>query len=691
MSTHTPRRPHRWIAALSLLALMASACSEPAGGDVLGGDAATDPDVELAEGDSPSDEVAGAEDDEPDDTADDGAEAPELADQVEAGDLPPLDERLPDQPIVIEPVEEIGTYGGTWNQAMLGFTDSASIQNVVGYEPLVRWSPDWNEDVIEGVAHTWSANDDATEFTFELREGMRWSDGEPYTAEDIQFAVEGILLNEALTPAPPQWIRAPDGSLPELEVVSDHEVTFTYPDAHGLFLRELASDGNAGVLSRYPKHYLSTFHGDYNDDIDTVLEEEGVSEWTELIQQYGTSIEGTAHEARWANTELPTINAWMLTDPLGEGTQVVLERNPYYWKVDTEGNQLPYIDELVYDVVEEQEAIVLRAANGDIDFQERNLQDLGARSTLAENTESGGYQLYETTTTRQVHTNVHFNLNHADEAVREMFNDRDFRIAMSHALDREEINDLVYFGMSEPFQPAPMEDSRFYDEEYATQFTEFDPDLANEILDEARYEMGPDGVRLDPEGRPIDIEIAVTPQWRQEHVDVAELMVGYWQDVGVESHVATMDRPLHTQRRTGAEMDVHLFTGAGGLHDEIQRPRQYLPTATSDFAPLWAAWWRGDDDAGEAPPEDHPARRQFELYDELLRTGDTAEQDALFTEILQIGKEQFYQLGIGSEPNRTGVIVDNFRNVQTEYMFDSATFNQPGPLNPPQFFFDGEG
>jgi ABC-type transport system substrate-binding protein len=256
-----------------------------------------------------------------------GKEAPQLAEMVENGELPPVEERLPENPLVVEPVERMGIYGGTWNRAD---PDPASwaFSSVSGMENLMWWDRRGRE-VIPNVAESFEINEEGTEYTFRLRKGMKWSDGEPFTADDIIFWYEDIVRNEELSPEGlPRILTLAQRGVETVEKVDDYAVRFVFPVPNGLFLQRLASPYGAEITNA-PRHYLERFHKKYNPDVEALVEEEGADDWIALFGSKASD-----------NPELPTLAPWRIVT-LGEGGRSTAERNPYYWKVDPEGSQLP--------------------------------------------------------------------------------------------------------------------------------------------------------------------------------------------------------------------------------------------------------------------------------------------------------------------------------------------------------------
>jgi peptide/nickel transport system substrate-binding protein len=617
-------------------------------------------------------------------------EAPSLAARVQAGELPPLEERLPSNPLVVDVVDSLGQYGGTWRSGLRGGQDNAWLLRIMGYDYLVRWTPDW-DDVIPNLAESFEANEDATEFTFNLREGTRWSDGEPFTADDILFWYEDVLIDEeySLTHPVANWLTA-GGEPVTVEKVDDYTVKFIFAEPNGLFIQRLATPSGADP-TRYAKHYCSQFHPRYNEDnLDELISQNDATDWVNLFELKCGGVPGTPYDALWYNAELPTLYAWDLTIPYGgTTTQVIAERNPYYWKVDPEGRQLPYIDRLAAEIGEEVQVLVLRALNGEIDMQDRHIATLDNKAVFADNMDAGGYGFYDTIPSSMNSVAIALNLTHKDPMKREIYQNKDFRIALSHAINRQEIIDVVFVGQGEPYQLAPRPTSPFYNERLAKQYTEHDPALANEILDGLFPDKNASGYRLGPDGNPIVVDIQVTAV-NTSQVDAMELVRGYWEEVGIQTNVSTMDRSLFYTRKDGNEHDVAIWGGDGGL-DVILEPRWYFPfSGESLFAQAWVTWYNNPSGQGAlTAPEEPPAavQQQMDLYDQIKATGDAEEQAELMNQLLEIAADQFYAIGIGLPSPGYGIVQNNFHNVPSPHP-GAWLYPNPGPTNPQQYWIE---
>jgi peptide/nickel transport system substrate-binding protein len=371
-----------------------------------------------------------------------------------------------------------------------------------------------------------------------------------------------------------------------------------------------------------------------------------------------------------------------------DATQVTAVRNPYYWKVDPEGNQYPYIDNVQF-FVGEVETLVLRALNGDISFQDRHIASLANKAVFFDSQEAGGYHFFETIPSSMNTTVIALNLTHLDPVKREIFQNKEFRIGLSHAIDRQALIDLIYVGQGEPYQLAPRPTSPFYHEQLARQYTEYDVDLANQHLDAAGYtESDADGFRLGPDGNRISFTIDTTAALNSEAADLLEQVIGYWADVGVEAQLNVIDRTLLYERKAANQQDSVIWGGDGGL-DVILEPRWYFPYSNeSNYAEAWQYWYNNPDDPRAEEPS-AAAQRQMELYDEIKATADPDRQAELMNEILDIAAEEFYAIGINLTPPGYGIQKNNFFNVPASFP-GAWLYPNPAPVNTFQFFIEGD-
>ena len=599
-------------------------------------------------------------------------EAPMLAEMVANGELPPVDERLPSNPLVIEPWDEIGHYGGTWRRIAVGPGDVGIYPYRLMYPQLIRYNINGTE-YIPNLAESWEVSDDATTYTFHLREGTKWSDGEPFTSADLMFWYEDRLGDEDLTPSFPTWLSV-GGEPVVMDAPDEFTIRFTFPAPHGLFLTFLAG-ANGASMTWHPKHYLSQFHRNYVDEAEltTMAQEEDFEFWHQLFSNRATPN---------LNTDMPVLFAWHYTKITPE-VPIVMERNPYYWKVDTAGNQLPYIDKVSSDIVEDSEVLNLRAVAGDIDMQNRHIL-MENFSLFKENEERGNYEIVLWTYGNTSDAVMSFNLCHPDPVLREIFNDKRFRFAMSYAMNRDEVVEAVYLGQGEPGQPSPLSTSSFYDESQAKNAIEYNPDLANSLLDEMGLtEMDADGIRLRPDGEPLIIIFSYAPVFGAWN-SIAELMQKYLAAVGVQLNLKEEARPLWSQRVQASEHDMTVWTGASEFNPLID-PRHFLPFAqgSSHHAACYALWYQSGGANGEEPTGD--LRTVIDLYEAIKATADMDEHHRLFQQILDINKENLWTFSMAVSLPSPVIVSKNMGNVPREAI---ATWHlqTPGNTWPEQYY-----
>ncbi len=612
----------------------------------------------------------------PEDTAravvGDGMEAPALAELVAAGELPPLDERLPDNPYVPELIEGPGVYGGTLYTGLRGAADDFYLNISAMYDPLIRWNAQAN-GTIPGLAESVETSEDARVWTITLREGTRWSDGEPFTVDDLLFYTDHVIKHPELADAPPYLRGSGDW---EAERIDDYTIRFTFEEPNAFFaVQMVTADGNDMVT--YPAHYLEGFHQDFNSDADRVAREAGFADWATYF--------GIMNDS-WNNPELPTLNAWVPTQSIGEATtQFVMERNPYYWKVDSEGRQLPYLDRVVYFLFDDPEPMVLRTLGGEVDFMARRINNLDNKAVFVDNQQIGGYDVVELQSGSSNWSALYFNQTTNDPVLRPVFRDIRFRRAMSHAINRQEIIDVVFVGQGEPWQISPQRGSGFFNEQLAKQYTEYDPDLANRLLDEVGLDRrDAEGWRIGPDGERFEF-IVTTRADKVWMNDTMEMIIPMWRAVGVYAINRPVEKSFQRQLRNSNQIEVMIDDGESGWSDVLIRPQMHIPT---DNDSAWGiAWynWKFDLDGDQEEPLPWVAEG-LDLYDRIQRTPDEAEQHRMMHEILQLAADNFPMMGICIPVGEYGIVNNRLRNV-AETWNRGSRFAQPGAMDMSQFYF----
>jgi peptide/nickel transport system substrate-binding protein len=612
------------------------------------------------------------------------SEAPDLAKRVAAGELPPVDQRLPEDPLVHN-YGEVGVYGGEWIMGMDGTDDNPLILKSILYDGLVRWDRKWQQ-VIPNLASSWTVEGEGRKYTFNLRRGVKWSDGKPFTSADIMFWVEHVVGNEEIDRNFPRFTRVADES-PTVTAPDAYTIVFEWPIPHGTFLQELAAPQGLEVTG-YQAEYSKKFHAAFNPDIETLVKEGGFENWLDLWEAKA-EFSNSGINPRNQNPELPSLMAWVFTGRLGEGEQVTAVRNPYYWKVDTAGNQLPYIDRVTFRSVSDRETLRLQGAAGSWTFQDRRLGGLQYAELYAGSAKDGNYRLFRTLSGNNNDRVIALNLNHKDPIKNQIYNNKDFRIALSIAINRDEINQIAAFGLSRPYQAAPRPESVLYDEEFATQYTQFDPTRAGELMDGLGYKLNADGFRVGPDSKPIIITVTTDVERSYD-----ELIVRYWAAIGIQTTVTVQDRSLFREVTDNNDHDaIFRAAGDGGLGaDVFLAPRWYHPSQQeSMFGIAWFYWLYDRADFPEIavePPA--PVKRQAELLEQLRQTADADTQIKLMREVLTIAKQEFFVIGTILAPDELGIISNTFFNVfpagEDEVMYSAFNWPQPGPLAPEQFF-----
>ncbi len=602
-------------------------------------------------------------------------EAPELAARVEAGTLPSLHERIPANPLVakhdFEGYEGPGVYGGTWRQ-FHNETALGAWKMIAGYAPLIRWNRP-TTDLEPGLAESWAFNEDGTVLTLKLREGVRWSDGQPYTSASFRFWYE-LCLDERHRYVPPVWCLV-DGKPMVVETPDEYTIVMRFAGPNWLVPLWLATGFWWSEEYNVPEQYMERFHPDYSDDVDDFV----------LLEK-----QNLPHR----NPERPSLWPWTIDRIEKGGFRIVLKRNPYYYVVDDHGRQLPYIDQVVTTLVPESQIRVLRVLAGEVDCQFRDL-DLRDYSLFMEGREKGGYHIKMWKSASGAEPAVNLNWSDNDPVLRGLIRDQRFRKALAAAIDREKSNAVAYKGLLRPQGATVSEEAwHFLNEEGERLFdlwkatdAEFDMEKANRLLDEVGLTRRDDeGFRLRPDGKRLTLIIDVPAAAHIAHEnDIGLIIAEGWRDLGLDVIVYTPPGAELKLRRDLGEFTVHLHGEAE--MDLFTYPDWVFPTSGKYWHPKVGKWYETGGEKGEAPTG--VMVDLLDIYDRIKKEKDTDARHRLVQDAVRIHIEHGpFHLGTVARRPHPVIVKDNFHNVPDSGILGPWAIAGPATSFPEQFYID---
>lgn len=601
---------------------------------------------------------------------------PLFADRVKAGQLPAVDKRLPQEPLVVVPYEECGKYGGTL-RGLSRALESGSAE-VLSWRQvnLVRLGDDLTT-IVPNVAKSWTWSDDRKQITFMLRKGHKWSDGAPFTADDVVFYFDDIIKNKDLHPTTrAEWMSG--GKPVDVEKIDETTFKLTFGAPNPGLLHFLATGGS--YFAPYaPKHHYVKYHLKYNPKAEDEAKAANTENWVKNFHRIWS---------RWKDAE--TIPAHAVTRPTLESHILEVETNtqrrifianPYYFKVDTAGQQLPYIDRH-HERFLNKDLSLLAILNGEVDEKAQGI-DLEDYPVLKENTAKGGYNL--TLPPGQTAYPIAFNITHRDPALKAIFADVRFRQAMSLAINRDEMNETLWFGLGKPAAALPLK-VPFTTDADRTYMVKYDPAAANKLLDDMGLKRGPGGIRLRPDGKPLQLLWEYSSQFASSNG--IQLIQGYWRAVGVDANLKEITTQLTRQKALEGGADILMEWDVPFEPNLISDVQTYMPpyrAASPLFGAAWREWSDSKGTKGEEPPA--WAKRLFAIETEwrTLVPGSPRYIE-LGKEMVKLNLENMTIIGTVTDLPGPTVVSKRLANIR-EWTVQHYNYARTYPFRPDQWYF----
>ena len=610
------------------------------------------------------------------------SEAPSLAKKVAAGKLPPVDERLPINPRKLNFKNlglKIGKYGGSIRMLMARAKDARQM-SVYGYSRLVGYHPKTFEleaDILESFEVK-----EGRRFTFELRRGHKWSDGQPLTSEDFRYWWEDVANNKELSPVGPPKIMTINGELPIFEVINRYKFRYTWKRPNPDFLPRLAS---ASPLYIYrPAHYMRQFHEKYTDRdiLKKTVKKSKQRNWAALHNKMDNLY-------RNDNVDLPVLQPWVsISKP--SASRLIFKRNPFFHRVDPEGKQLPYTDSFIFTIANNK-LIPAKTGTGEVDLQARYLR-FDDYTFLKKGEERSPYSTRLWKTAKGAHLALFPNLNVNNPILRKLIRDVRFRRALSLSVHRHEINQVIYYGLAIGGNNSVLPESPLYRPTYRNKWANFDLQKANQLLDEiGLVQRDSSGIRLMPDGSPLHLIIETAGE-STEQTDVLELVRDSWLKIGIKIFSKPSQRNVFRNRIFSGETAMSIWSGVeNGLITANSSPAEFVPTSQQSLQwPKWGQYYETNGKAGERPTEEHIIHL-LELYQRWKNTAAQKEKSEIWEKILKIHSDQIYSIGLVAAVLQPVVVSRRLKNVPLSAIYNWSPGAHFGIYKPDTFWFAAAG
>jgi ABC-type transport system substrate-binding protein len=625
------------------------------------------------------------------------------APMLDSMDLPPVEERISANPLVTAPREAIGKYGGTL-RCVTWWPEAGNIQLYIS-EPPIKWKEDltgYEPALAEG--YEWS--DDGLTFTLHMRKGVRWSDGEPYTSADWQFYWEDIAKNEDFkTISVPAYMRKSDGTPIDMEFPDEYTVVWKSDVAQWIAPYYLAQGfwefANNKMM---PAHFLKAYHPTY-DSTKTYEDLQNINKY-------------------WQTPGYPTVLAYYCSAVSDDGTKYTWTRNPYYWRVDTEGNQLPYIDEYLIEIVADEQARILAITSGKYDISFRGGGSPNDLPLFIEKAADGGYRMLEgwmngagawpgyMVNQYYVEGGKYYTDDTPEHAaeIRELLRDKRFRKALSWGIDRNRLIDVAWNGIGEAkaatlspqsWHFSSPEGQEVY-KNWAAADAQLDVEAANAALDEIGMTVGADGFRQLPSGKAFTLVMMVT-DWGgslKVQTDAAAEAKTLWE--------TNLKIKVEIQNLQG-QPNVDTLTNEGqymirGCHvseiDIMTYPDWLFPVVNRYYMPLEGRYYaKGKDtctadpaipyDCGVMPEAGSPAEKLQALYFDASQTKSIEDRHKIVWDAVQINIDEGpFIIGISGDQQMCVIANTKLRNILDYGVVGPWAPDTPGNQVVSQWFYE---